>query len=58
LKVSKKKRWRIALIRGTPVEHIGYVEAPDQAAAIKRAIREYKITDREKQKWLVAMPAS
>jgi len=50
----KLYRWRIARIRGTPAEIIGHVEAPDADAAIKEAIREYGITDPEKQKRLIA----
>jgi hypothetical protein len=33
---------------------IGYVEAPDQEQAIKAAIREYRITNPERQKRLAA----
>jgi hypothetical protein len=42
-------RWRISRIRGTPAEQIGYVEAPDEATAIKTAIEQYGITDPQKQ---------
>jgi hypothetical protein len=53
---QKKKlhRWRISRIRATPTEFIGYVEAPDETEAIKNAVREYRITNPEKQKRLVA----
>jgi hypothetical protein len=51
---QKLYRWRIARIRSTPAEIIGYVEAPDAETAIKEAIREYEITDPEKQKRLIA----
>jgi hypothetical protein len=50
----KLHRWRISRIRGTPAEFIGYVEAPNEAEAIKEAIKHFEISDPEKQKWLVA----
>jgi hypothetical protein len=50
----KLHRWRIVRLRATPAEQIGYVEAPDEAAAIAEAIRAYGITDPERQKRLVA----
>jgi hypothetical protein len=50
----KTYRWRISRIRGSPAEFIGYVEAPDEATAIKNAIEEFEITDPEKKKRLVA----
>ena len=46
--------WTIYRIRGTPAEYIGHVTAPDEDAAIRKAIEEYAITDREKQKRLIA----
>jgi hypothetical protein len=36
--------------RGTPAEFIGYVEAPDEEQAIKQAIKQFEISDPEKQK--------
>jgi hypothetical protein len=51
---KKMYRWRISRIRGTPAEFIGFVEAPHEAAAIKKAIEEFDITDPEKKKRLVA----
>ena len=33
---------------------MGFVEAPDETAAIKTAIENFRITDAEKQKRLVA----
>jgi hypothetical protein len=50
----KLHRWRISRIRGTPAEFIGYVEAPNEAEAIKQAIKQFEISDPEKQKRLVA----
>jgi hypothetical protein len=54
--MSKPKlhRWRISRIRGTPAEFIGYVEAENEKQAIKQAIKQFQISDTEKQKWLVA----
>jgi hypothetical protein len=51
---AKEYTWRISRIRGTPAQFIGIVEAPDEKTAIKAAIEKFKITDREKQKRLVA----
>jgi hypothetical protein len=48
-------RWRISRIRGTPAEQIGYVEAPDEATAIKTAIEQFQITDQQKQSRLAAV---
>jgi hypothetical protein len=53
-KSRKLYRWRITRIRASPAALIGYVEAPDQEQAIKAAIREYRITNPEHQKWLAA----
>jgi hypothetical protein len=54
--MSKPKlhRWRISRIRGTPAEFIGYVEAPNEAEAIREAIKQFQISDPEKQRRLVA----
>jgi hypothetical protein len=51
--MSKPKlhRWRISRI---PVEFIGYVEAENEKQAIKQAIKQFQISDPEKQKRLVA----
>jgi hypothetical protein len=46
--------WRISLIKATPAKVIGYVEAPDAESAIKKAIEEFKITDPQKQRRLIA----
>ena len=48
----KLRRWRISLI-GRDGE-LGYVEAADEADAIKQAIKDLAITDPEKQSRLVA----
>jgi antitoxin component HigA of HigAB toxin-antitoxin module len=49
----KLQRWRITYIKAKAVE-LGTVEAPDAESAIKRAIEQYGITDREQQKRLAA----
>ena len=41
-------------IKGSLVESVGRVSAPDEKTAIERAIVEYGITNREHQKRLVA----
>jgi hypothetical protein len=46
---KKPYRWRISRIRGTPAQFIGFVDAPDDATAIKNAIEEFQITDPEKK---------
>jgi hypothetical protein len=48
------KRWRICLIKATPAALIGHVGAPDEEAAIKQAIEEFKITDPYRQRRLIA----
>jgi hypothetical protein len=45
---GKPYRFRVALLRGTPamfVGFLGYVEAPDEEAAIEAAAKEFKIAD-------------
>jgi hypothetical protein len=46
--------WRISVIRKKG-ELLGFVEAPDEAAAIKAAIDRFEIKDEERQKRLVAV---
>jgi len=50
--VSRKKpskpadhRWQISLIKATPAKYLGSVYAPDEAAAIEAAAREFKVPD-------------
>jgi hypothetical protein len=52
-KAPKLHHWRIYLIRKKG-ELIGSVEAPDEKTAIAAAIEKYGITDRERQKRIVA----
>jgi hypothetical protein len=51
---KKLYRWRISRIRDTAAEFIGFVEAPDDATAIKKAIEELGITEPKKRERLVA----
>jgi len=38
-------RWQITLIKATPAKYLGSVYAPDEAAAIEAAAREFKVPD-------------
>jgi hypothetical protein len=51
----KLSRWRISLIL-KKWEFLGFVDALDEAGAIKQAIKDFVITDPEKQSRLVALP--
>jgi 1,2-phenylacetyl-CoA epoxidase PaaB subunit len=46
--------WDIFRLRGTPAAFVGSVEAPDEQAAVKKAIDEYQITNPEHRRRLVA----
>jgi hypothetical protein len=48
------KRWRISIIKSTPAALIGYVDAPDADSAIAKAIKQFKITDPQNQRQLIA----
>ena len=50
-----ERDWRISKI-GQRGRFIGHVRASDSDAAIKAAIKSFKITDREQQRRLVAQP--
>jgi hypothetical protein len=54
---SKTLQWRITRTRGNRAELVGFVTAADEESAVKAAIKDFKITDREKQKRLVAKAA-
>jgi len=41
-------------LRKTPAEFLGYVDAPDEASAVKKAIEEFQIANPWHQKKLVA----
>ena len=43
-------RWRISMLKGTPAKFLGYIEAPDEKAAIEAATEEYKIAEAERDR--------
>ncbi len=51
---TKEHAWEITRIKGSPAAFVGIVHAPDEDSAIKAAIAEFKITNKEQQKRLVA----
>ena len=53
-KPETQRRWRISLIR-KGAELLGFVDAPDEATAIKEAIERFSVEDEERQKRLVAV---
>jgi hypothetical protein len=46
--------WQISRLRGTPAAFVGLVDAPNEASAIKAAIKEFAIRP-EDQKRLIAV---
>ncbi len=52
---SKEYRWRIYHIKGTPAQFLGTVSATNEQEAIKKAISELEIRDRQTQKRLAAL---
>jgi hypothetical protein len=42
---SALHRFRITLLKGTPAKFLGFVEAPNEKAAVEAAAREFKIAD-------------
>jgi hypothetical protein len=38
-------RWRISFLKSTPARFLGYIDAPDEKAAIEAAAKEYKIAE-------------
>ena len=42
------------MIKATPAAIVGYVDAPDAESAIAKAIEQFKITDPQKQRRLIA----
>jgi len=49
-------RWRVIRIQGARAQEICVVEAVDEKAAVKFAIREYGIVDPQQQRRLAARP--
>jgi hypothetical protein len=46
--------WRVVRLKSTPAALIGYVNAPDQEQAIKKAIESFGIKDPQQQSRLSA----
>jgi hypothetical protein len=53
IKKSSAPRWRVTRIVGAKAQHLGELQADSAEAAIKRAIREFRI-EPERQKRLAA----
>jgi hypothetical protein len=53
-KFETQRRWCICLIRER-AELLGFVDAPDEAGAIKEAIERFGVKDEDRQKGLVAV---
>ena len=51
---TKEFTWEIRRLKASPAALVGLVEAPDEASAIKRAVKEYEIR-REDHKRLIAV---
>jgi hypothetical protein len=56
LKVKDPVRhhWQIYHLRGTPAQYLGMVEAPTEAAAIKRATTELKVPPQQRKRLIAA----
>jgi len=52
--MRREFRWKITRIRGNRAELVGMVAAADEKAAIKAAIKDYKIESPEQQRRLAA----
>jgi hypothetical protein len=52
---KEERSWRVVIFRKTATV-VGIVEALDEQSAIKKAIKEYGITDPDQQRRLVAQP--
>jgi hypothetical protein len=55
---STPQRWQVTRIVGNAARQITELEADSAAEAIKRAIKEYEITDPQQQRRLAARPVS
>ena len=54
MRKTKELTWAIRRLKASPAALVGLVEAPDEAAAIKRSIKEYDVR-REDHKRLIAV---
>ena len=51
-KAAQPHKWRISLIRAK-ADLLGYVEAPDEAAAFRKAIEQFRLTDEQGKRLIV-----
>jgi hypothetical protein len=42
---AAEPRWKVIRLKKTPAAFVGYVTAPDQASAIRKAAAEFKIPE-------------
>jgi hypothetical protein len=52
---SEELKWVIYRLRKSPDEYMGRVTAPDEKTALVRAAKEFKITDPERKRRLIAV---
>jgi hypothetical protein len=52
-KPIRKKQWKVYGLKASPAAFIGVVYAPDEKAALKEAIREFKIAPDQQDRLLI-----
>jgi hypothetical protein len=52
---TEELKWVIFRLRKSPGEFLGWVRAPDEKSALARAAKDFKITDPERKKRLIAV---
>jgi hypothetical protein len=52
----QQEQWTISRIRGNKAEHLGVVVARTAEDAVRKAIKEFQITDPKMQKRIAARP--
>ena len=50
---KKVVEWKVYRLKGSPAAFIGIVYAPDEKAALKAAVKEFKITPEQQDRLLV-----